>query len=252
MVWKPTSQRVNGAAPIDVTTLDHGNIALMWMNPALLKFRFIPGYKYPEKSPSIRADLAPKTWMSNLVAAFNGGFKLSDHKGGYQYHGTVVSPLKPGLATLTVDSSGHLKVGVWSPSSSSDVTAIRQNQSPLIEKGQLKATLKDRPDTWGRSLHNQAKTQRTALGQLADGSLVFATGAQVSAYEIGIVLRNVGAQTAITLDMNRTWPTGYVYDQAVTGKKPVGHKILKATYYPPSKYFVRDKKDFIVAQLAGP
>ncbi len=247
--WKPTSQRVNGEAPVQLATVDRGNVALMWMNPNLLTFRFVPGSRYPEGSPSRAADHQPSTWLSHLAAAFNGGFKLSDHEGGYAYYGKVVSPLKPGLATLTVDLSGHLNVEIWGPTSSTHLAAIRQNLPPLIAHGQVLARPSDGPNAWGRSLHLLNETARSALGQLADGSLVFATGAHASAYQIGEELKAVGAQTAIMLDMNRTWPTGYVYDPALPGKKPVGHKILPSTYSPPSKYYVRDKKDFIVAQL---
>ena len=68
-------------------------------------------------------------------------------------------------------------------------------------------------------------------------------------FELGSALAKIGVQTAIALDMNHTWPTGYYYDAARPGKRPVGHKILAETYYPPSKYYSQDKKDFIVAQL---
>ena len=247
--WHPTSQIVNGTAPVQVATVNKGAIALMWMNPDLLRFRFVPGYRYPERSPHEPADSRPKTWLRGLVAAFNGGFKLSDHAGGYVYHGTVVSPLRAGLATLTVDSTGKLDVGVWHSGESTNTIAIRQNLTPLIAKGVLAAGPHDLPNRWGLSLGHQSKADRTALGQLQDGSLVFATGNHVSEFELGSALAKIGVQTAIALDMNHTWPTGYYYDAARPGKRPVGHKILAETYYPPSKYYSQDKKDFIVAQL---
>ena len=247
--WHPTSQRVNGAAPVQTTTVDHGAIGLMWMNPDLLKFRYIPGYKYPEKSPHVPADAQPTTWLHGLAAAFNGGFKLSDHAGGYAYHGAVVSPLRTGLATLTVDSGGHLQVAAWRPPSSPGEVAIRQNLLPLVADGVLAASPHDLPNAWGLSLGHQAKADRTALGQLRDGALIFATGNHVTAFELGSALTRLGVQTAIALDMNHTWPTGYYYDPAVAGQRPVGHKLLAETYYPPSKYYRQDKKDFIVAQV---
>jgi len=48
-----------------------------------------------------------------LLAAFNGGFKLSAGAGGYEQEGHVASPLRPGLASLVIDRSGRARIGVW-------------------------------------------------------------------------------------------------------------------------------------------
>ncbi len=48
-----------------------------------------------------------------LLAAFNGGFKLSQGAGGYEQEGHVVSPLIRGMASLVIDRSGAAVIGVW-------------------------------------------------------------------------------------------------------------------------------------------
>ena len=48
-----------------------------------------------------------------LLAAFNGGFKLSAGAGGYMQEGHVISPLRPDLASLVIDRSGQARIGVW-------------------------------------------------------------------------------------------------------------------------------------------
>ena len=48
-----------------------------------------------------------------LLAAFNGGFKLSAGAGGYEQEGHVASPLRRGLASLVIDRSGRARIGVW-------------------------------------------------------------------------------------------------------------------------------------------
>ncbi len=55
----------------------------MWMNPDLLRFRYIPGTAYPEGSPKRPQDRRPSTWVPRMVAAFNGAFHLKDRAGGY-------------------------------------------------------------------------------------------------------------------------------------------------------------------------
>ena len=46
------------------------------------------------------------TERTQLLAAFNGGFKLSAGVGGYMQEGHVISPLRPGFASLVIDRSG--------------------------------------------------------------------------------------------------------------------------------------------------
>ena len=50
---------------------------------------------------------------SRLLAAFNGGFRLAAGVGGYMQEGRVLSPLRPGLASLVIDRSGQARIGVW-------------------------------------------------------------------------------------------------------------------------------------------
>ena len=75
----------------------------------------------------------------HLVAAFNGGFLLSAGAGGYEQEGHVISPLRPGLATLVIDRSGAARIGVWGaglPQPHEAVYSIRQNLPPLVSQGQ--------------------------------------------------------------------------------------------------------------------
>ena len=85
----------------------------MWMNAYALTFRYIPGYQYPEGSPQRSIDHKPSTWVPRMVAAFNGGFHLSDDVGGYFYDGQTVKRLRPGLASLNITAGGRISVGVW-------------------------------------------------------------------------------------------------------------------------------------------
>src|SRR5690348_14070421 len=49
---------------------------------------------------------------ARLLAAFNGGFKLSAGAGGYEQEGHVAAALRRGLASLVIDRSGRARVGV--------------------------------------------------------------------------------------------------------------------------------------------
>src|ERR1700723_2423788 len=83
-----------------------------------------------------------------LLAAFNGGFKLSAGAGGYMQEGHVISSLRPGLASLVIDRSGRARIGVWGrglPAPGEAVYSVRQNLQPLVLNGRPTA----RSAAWG-------------------------------------------------------------------------------------------------------
>jgi hypothetical protein len=218
---------------------------LLWMDPRGLRFRFLPGLKYPEGSPVRAVDLQPSTWVPSLVAAFNGGFKLSDHVGGYVYAGRTVSPLRDGLASLVVGTDGSLRVVVWGRDvrSTRGLVAVRQNLPPLVDHGRSMTRSTDSLTTWGLTLHHIATANRSALGVLPDGSLVYVYVHDATAPALAEALVRLGVVTAIALDMNSGWPAALVFQHAgsrVSSARlsPVMHQFLTA-------YYARTTKDFI-------
>jgi hypothetical protein len=247
--WKPRGRKIGGQHAVEVALTDSDRIGLMWMNPDLLRFRYIPGTSYPEGSPKRPQDRRPSTWVPRMVAAFNGAFHLKDHAGGYYYDGTNVRPLQPGLAAFTIDNGGHMSVRVWKSHTSiaPGTVVVRQNLPPLVQGGKSQATSHDGRAKWGLANGGLATANRTAVGQLADGSLVFAYGSEVTADALAAALVKAGVRTAVTLDMNKSWPTGFYYDAPQGGHAPVGHKIQPRIWRDPSTYNVEFKKDFVVA-----
>lgn len=237
-----------GSAAVQVATLPGGATSLMWMDPSRLRFRFVPGYRYPEGSPASAADRTPSTWVPRMVAAFNSGYMLKDHVGGYYYMGRTVVPLRAGLASLVVHKDGTLAIGVWGRDigMTPDTLLVRQNLPPLVLDGVSRASVHDGPRTWGISNGNLPRANRSALGRLADGSFVFVYAHNVTAATLGQTLVSVGVREAIMLDMNISWPTGYVYSHV--GGQVVGARINHWTIRPPSTYLTRFKKDFIAVE----
>ncbi len=240
--------RAVATSALDVATVDGGAVSLLWMDPARLRFRYVPGLSIPENGPSRAADSTPATWLSRLVAAFNGGFKLSNHLGGYYYLGTTVVPLRAGYAAVTIHADGSLAVGVWGRDMAigPDVVVVRQELPPLVERGVSRASRNDDPDKWGSANGGLSTANRSALGELADGSLIFEYGASVTGDTMARYLVKAGAVTAMVMDMNVSWPTGFVYHHV--GARILGSKINSHIVRPPSTYFQRFKKDFIAVQ----
>lgn len=241
-----TQSTVRGEIAASVAILGNGSAAL-WLNPRVLKFRFIPGVQYPENSPLLPADTKPSTWVGQFVAAFNGGYKLSDRVGGYFYANTTVQRLQNGYASLVISKQGSMAVGVWGRdfSSTTGLVAVRQNLTPLVVDGRSMAKVTDGIRTWGIPARNQVYVNRSALGQLIDGSLVYVFLHNGRAYDLGRELVHLGVRTAINLDMNGGWPAAFTYSHS--GGKVSGRRISSAVFHGPDIYYDRPLKDFVVA-----
>jgi hypothetical protein len=142
-----------------------------------------------------------------LLAAFNGGFKLSAGVGGYMQEGHVISALRPGFASLVIDRSGYARIGVWGngvPVPGEAVYSVRQNLMPLV--------LNARPTTasadwslWGSTLGGGADVARSAIGQNAAGELMYAASMSAVPADLAAALVSHGAQIAMELDINPEW-----------------------------------------------
>jgi hypothetical protein len=181
-----------------------------------------------------------------MLAAFNGAFKLSDHVGGYYYHGHEVANLRDGLGAFEVQRNGSLKVGVWGSNLSltADTIAVRENLPPIVHNGRSQAKPSDSVGTWGFPLHHLWHVNRSALGERSDGSLVFEFGHHVTPKTMAQYLVQAGVRDAVMLDMNETWPTGFTYRHTSSGIH--GKRISPAIVKGPSIYLQRADKDFVV------
>lgn len=247
VVWHPRGTPVAGHYPTYIATTRSGSIGLLWMDPQLLTFRFVPGSQYPEGGPVLAADRTPSTWVPRLVAAFNGAFKLRDNVGGYYYAGVTVSRLQAGLAAMVIDAHGRLSVVQWGREvrGVAGLQVVRENMRLLVDQFTARTSPSDTKSTWGWADHNARLANRSALGELVDGSLIFEYGHLVTAQDMAAGLVGVHARTAIMLDMNITQPGGFVYAHTAAGVD--GNRILRWVVHAPSLYLQPWIKDFVVA-----
>jgi hypothetical protein len=142
-----------------------------------------------------------------IVAAFNGGFKRAARSGGFELNGRVFLPILGGRASLVIDANGSARVGVWGaglPLPGEHVESVRQNLGPLVVAGRLSPQINDLA-AWGSTLGNVPAVARSALGQDASGSLMFAASMHALPADLGIALLHAGAVRAMELDINPEW-----------------------------------------------
>ena len=188
---------------------------------------------------------------TRLLAAFNGGFRLSAGVGGYMQEGHVISPLRQGLASLVIDRSGQARIGVWGsgvPAPGEAVYSVRQNLPPLVLNGRPTAASADW-GLWGATLGGGAYVARSAIGQDAAGDLIYAASMSAVPADLASALASHGARIAMELDINPEWV------QLDVARRPGGPLTagIPGQDRPAVQYLVGWTRDFftVLAPSAG-
>ena len=178
-----------------------------------------------------------------LLAAFNGGFLLSSHSGGYEQEGHVIRGLRTGLGTVVIDRSGHARVGVWGgglPVPGEAVYSARQNLGPLLIDGRPAANVA-LWHQWGGTLAHAEYVARSALGQDSAGDLLYAASMSTIPADLASALARHGARSAMELDINPAWVQ---LDTARSPGGPLTAAVL-GQVRPASQYLTGWTRDFI-------
>src|ERR1019366_1309879 len=132
-----------------------------------------------------------------VLAAFNGGFRLTYGDVGFVSGGHVAVPLKPGLASLVTYTDGTSAIGAWQngvPTTRKTVFSVLQNQRLLVDRGVAAPTVTSCVITcWGSTIRGLTDVARSGLGITANGQLIWAGGEQLSPAGIANALISAGA-----------------------------------------------------------
>jgi hypothetical protein len=163
--------------------------------------------------------------VHRLIAAVNGGFKLTYTNVGFTSNDHVAVPLKAGLASIVTYSDGVTNIGAWDagvPSPGRPVFSVLQNQRLLVDHGVAAATVSDCVlKCWGGTIGLLTVVARSGLGITANGQLVWAAGEHLSPSSLAAALLGAGAVRAIELDINPWWVAGYLYVHRMGGPSPL-------------------------------
>jgi hypothetical protein len=180
---------------------------------------------------------------ARLLAAFNGGFELKSHAGGYEQEGHVAWPLQPGMASLVIDQAGHARIGVWGqdvPVAGQPAYSVRQNLYLLVSNGQPTAQSATWSQ-WGGTIGNQEYVARSALGETATGQFMFAASMSTTPADLAQALTQSGANVAMELDINPQWVQ---LDAAPAPGGPLRAEV-PGQHRPATQYLTGWTRDFI-------
>ncbi len=157
---------------------------------------------------------------TGAVAAFNGGFRFQDARGGFYVFGREAVPLRGGAASIVIDGDGAVKVGVgvgtsaWTRTcrrccrtSCSSSTAARCRPPRCHQDNRI----------WGATLGAKTIVARSGLGVTANGALVYVAGPALSARTLAESLQRAGVVRGMALDLNPEWVTLNFFEHSSTG-----------------------------------
>jgi hypothetical protein len=181
-----------------------------------------------------------------VVAAFNGGFRLSVGAGGFVSYGHVAVPLRSGLGSIVTYTDGTTDVGSWHhevPAAGKQIASVRQNLALLIDHGHA-ATSVGCDSCWGATLGGVGDPARAALGVDSTGKLIWAAGEHATVATLTNALLHAHVVRAVELDINPEWVAGYLYAHHSLHAKPVPLPVVTGSMGIPGEFLVPWSRDF--------
>lgn len=254
--WHPAGRKVDGVPVVyEAELVPHGGTqpaGLAWMDTPLLTARLYSGTGSPGGTSWRYSAPVRPAQAATLVAAFNGGFKMADARGGYYSEGKMADPLVRGAASLVVYSDGRVSVGAWgtdlgwtSPSGARAI-AVRQNLVPLVAGGRPTAAAAGNWHAWGNtcgasscaaSVPGVEDQWRSGVGVTASGALVYALGPHLAPLQLAQLLARAGVVRGMELDINPDWPVFATYAPNA--------KLLRTVQGPQTFFDAQWARDFI-------
>ena len=227
----------------------------VWIDTKMLQVELVPGSTEPGGT-WVHPPFVTPPELPYLVAAFNGGFRFNDARGGIYLEGRWGVPPVCGAASLVIYKDGQVNIGDWGTdvAMSVDVQAVLQNVVLLVDNGQ--PAFGDLYRQCNLGIYAGGRLRRAAERRRCDcgwsARLCRWTGADGQVP--GVVLQRAGAVRAMTLDINPEWVTFNFYSHVaghpweVNGTKLYPEMQRSADRYLP---FVSEARDFFEVLLPG-
>jgi hypothetical protein len=223
--------------------------AVASMDPAVVRFELHPGIADPGPAAWGVPYSVPPGSRSNLVASFNGGFKVNQSGGGFYLNGVTKGTLTQGTASLVFYRDGRVAVGRWGSevSMNPSVVGVRQNLRLVVDNGRVPASVdSDVESAWGPTIGGKYFVWRSGVGVTADGRVVFVYGPALSVRTLADLLQRAGCVRAMQLDINPAWMSFMYYRPPVGAADPVPVKLLAGQQRPANRYYdSTTSRDFV-------
>ncbi len=226
-------------------------VAVAWISQTTSRLQLVAGTREPGGGPGAAGATVPAGDRSDVLAAFNSGYRMQDTPGGALVEGRQIRRMQPGLATAAIRPDGTATVGAWGSDLDPAVsyTALRQNLHLMVVHGRaVDGVATNAGGKWG-TVANSLPTWRSGLGVTASGDLVYVAGNQLTLGVLANTLVRAGAVTAMELDIHNGMVTFNLFTH--TDGQVLGHKLLPNMSKSANRYLSPDWRDFFVVVPAS-
>lgn len=221
-------------------------VTLLRFEQRLVHLALHAGLGEPRGSGWRYGDKIEASEIHRVLAAFNGGFRLTYGKVGFLAYGRVAVPLGPGLGSIVTYRNGMTEIGAWTmgvPARGMRIASVLQNQRLLVNRGVAAPTVSSCVIVcWGKTVGGSPETARTALGITGEGRLVWAAGESLTPAALARTLIGAGAVRAVELDINPGWVAGFLYRHHRGG--PTAIPVVPGQDAIPNKLLAPYNRDF--------
>lgn len=220
-------------------------VGLAHLDQKVVRLQLVPGTHEPGGGAGPWGGKVPVDQRSDLVAAFNSGFKMKDSNGGFYSQGRTVRPLVANGASLVIRNDGTATVGAWGRDFTSAVglAAVRQNLQLIVDHGAVVPGLAANANQQWGSQAAGLYTWRSGIGVDAKGNLIYAGGDGMDLTSLANTLHRAGATKAMELDIHNHMVTFNMFQHAPAGLK--GAKLTPAMPQSAFRYLTTDQRDFV-------
>jgi hypothetical protein len=233
-VWVPVADPEHPeAAPVMFKTLIHpdperpyAELFIVAMPSAVINLRSVPGTEEPAtENPDVRniayRGFIPSDQRSELLAAFNGGFRAEHGHHGMMVDGVTLVPPRVDMCTVAGYEDGSLQIGTYSRLNALPQKPLWYRQSPrcMVEQGSLHPGLRD-PNArgWGATLEGETVINRSAIALSEDGETLFVAVTNfTTARALALGMRAAGGHNVAQLDVNRSFPKFLLFPRDESG-----------------------------------
>ncbi len=188
-----------------------------------------------------RTGLIPESAQDQLLAAFNGGFKLEHGRYGMRVDDVTLVRPRAKVCTVAMHADDRLEIGSWERFSESHEKLRWWRQTPycMWEQGKLHLGLRaDDNTTWGATVDGDTVIRRSAIGVSEDGAILYVgIGDSTTARAIATAMQHAGSHEVAQLDVNWSFPKFVTFERRDGVGELVG--------VPISKSFEFHEEDFL-------
>lgn len=203
----------------------------------------------PEAANAERPARVPEASENEVLAAFNGGFKM-EH-GGYGMRigdTTFIAPIAGTCAAALFDDH-HIEVAPWEQLASreSEMKWWRQTPNCMVEKGEIhERLLSGHTKKWGATLDGETVIRRSAMGVDAAGRfLFFGISNHTTATAMAEGMKHAGAVTVAQMDVNFSYPKFVLFERAEPNGKRLAQALASGFEFSENEYIrKRSPRDF--------